>query len=163
MLRRQTNELRQLQEQYERLKSIAVDSDASDLQITTPSTNQPMAVYPKEAWQYVGYDTPENAFQSLNRAALDGDLSAIRAALTTEMQKDFDKEFQTKTASELADEIKKSFSNKSGVRILSKNIVTDNLIVLEVDDTEAASGGQDRRDKLVFQFIDGAWKLAADH
>lgn len=161
MFRRQTNELRQMQEQFEQLKSVAAGAAA-----VSPSTNmpaQPLAVYPKESWGDVGYSTPENAFQTLNWTALNGDLNAIRVALTTEMQKDFDKEFQKKTASQLAEEIKNSFNKKSGVRILSKNEVTDHLVVLEVADAESASGGQGDRDKLVFQLIDGVWKLAADH
>lgn len=162
MLRRQTNELHELQEQIERLKSLAA-ANAPAGTLNTNAPTQPLAVYPKEAWGNVGYDTPEKAFQTLNWAALNGDLSTIRAALTAEMQQDFDTAIQNITASGFANQIKAEFNDKSEVRILSKYEATDHLIILEVADGKSPSGEQGSRDKLVYQYIDGQWKLAADH
>lgn len=161
MFRRQTNELRQMQEHLEHLKSAAIATAATG-SLNTNAPTAPLAVYPKTSWGNVGYSTPENAFQTLNWAALSGDFATIRAAMTSEMQRDFDKQVKDNEVG-LAEEIKETFINKSEVRILSKNEVTDKLVVLEVDDKASASGKQGSSDKLVFQLIDGAWKLAADH
>jgi hypothetical protein len=162
LLRRQTNELHRLEEELQQLRVARAGAAQRELP-TTGSSNQPVAVFPKDTWGAPGYDTPEHAFQSLNWAALNGDLQAIRAAVTAEMAKDLDKEFAERGETNMIRQVMLDFSTKAEVRIVSKTEATPSLVVLEVDDRREGATEFGSRDKLVFQRVDGVWKLAGDH
>jgi len=157
MFRRQTNEWRQMQEQLEQLRA-GVANDAAALQNTNASA-EPLAVYPKDKWEFVGYDTPENAFQSLNWAALNGDITMLKSNLTLEAQREFAKAFEKNSEAETREQLMQSFNEKSEVRILTKDVISDNFVVLAVSDGKLG----DNVDKLIFQKIDGQWKFVAEH
>lgn len=157
-LRRQTNEFQQAQEELVRLRTTVAARGGADAGATNVS-QEPLAVYPKDQWQFVGSDTPENSFQSLNWAALNGDLGTLKSNLTQEAQKDFAKAFENKSEAEIRAQLTQIFSEKVEARILSKEVINDNLVVLGVSDGR----GTDSVDKLVFQRIDGQWRFVTDH
>lgn len=165
MLRRQTNELQKLRELGERLQAAIQAGNAAQASQNTnsPSTAKPLAVYPKASWAFAGYATPEDAIQSLIWAAANGNLETMRASLTSEMQKDFAKQFNDKSESEVAGDLKNQHNKSTEVRILTKDQVTDDLVVLGVSDDEQVAGVANSPTKLVFQRIDGQWKLASGH
>jgi hypothetical protein len=158
ILRRQTNEFQQAQQDLQQLRN-AVAVQGSTNSGATNVSSEPLAVYPKEQWKFAGYDTPENAFQSLNWAALNGDLATLKSNLTQEAQKQFAKWFENKSEVEIQEELGRKFSEQMEARILSKDVINDNLVVLGVSDGRAAASV----DKLVFQKIDGQWKFVTDH
>ena len=157
-LRRQTNEYCQAQEELARLRA-GMGASGKIGEGGTNVAREPLAVYPKDKWEFVGYDTPENAFQSLNWAALNGDLGALKSNLTQEAQQEFAKSFENKSESEIRELLSQAFSEKVEARILSKEGINDNLMVLGVSDGKAASSV----DKLIFQRINGQWKFVMDH
>lgn len=165
MFRRQTNELQHLREQNEQLQAvIKAGNDSRDSQTTnSPSAAQPLAVYPKASWAFAGYATPEDAFQSLNWAALNGDINTLKSGFTSDKQKEFSEQFKNKSEAEVAEEIKLKFNERTEARIITKDIISDNFVVLGVSGEEKKSGDKDSLDKLVFQRIDGQWKLASGH
>jgi hypothetical protein len=165
MLRRQTSEFQKLREQNEQLQTAIKAGNGSQFSPTTnlPPAAPPLAVYPKASWAFAGYATPEDAFQSLNWAAFNGDIATLRANLTPDMQKEFAKQFENKSETDVADEIKNQFKEKTEVRVLTKDVISDNLVVLGVVGDEKEAGAKHNPDKLVFQRIDGQWKLASDH
>jgi hypothetical protein len=157
MFRRQTNELRQMQEQLEWLRAGAT-GDAAASQNTNASA-EPLAVYPKDKWEFVGYDTPENAFQSLNWAALNGDMTMLKSNLTLDAQREFARAFEKNSETETREQLMRSFNEKSEVRILTKDVISDNFVVLGVSDGKPEGDV----DKLIFQKIDGQWKFVSGH
>jgi hypothetical protein len=165
MLRRQTNELQKLREQNAQLQAAIQTGNDSQVSQTTNllTALKPLAVYPKASWAFAGFDTPEDAFQSLNWAAANGDIATLKSNLTPEMQKQFAKQYQHQSESAASDDIKEHVNESTGFRILAKEEISENFVVLSVlRDEEAAEENADPR-KLVFQRIDGQWKLAADH
>ncbi len=161
-LRRQTNELAELERKLQQLAPVRPEAGRSDY-ITLGSSNQPVAVFPKDTWGAVGYDTPEHAFQSLNWAALNGDIEAIRGAVTAEMAKELEQQFADQGETNMINNVRRDFSTKAEVRIVSKTQVGTGLVVLEVDDRKEGNAEFSHPDKLVFQRIGGVWKLAGDH
>ncbi|MGC3957248.1 MAG: hypothetical protein QM813_04555 [Verrucomicrobiota bacterium] len=156
VLRRLTNEFQPMQAELVRLRSAEVAGLGGGV---TNVSREPLAIYPKDQWAFMGTDTPENAFQSLNWAALNGDLGTLKSNLTQEAQKEFAKAFENKSEVEIREELTRIFNEKVDARILSKNVISDNLVVLKVSDGRDG----DSVDKLVFQKIDGQWKYVMDH
>jgi Domain of unknown function (DUF4878) len=162
LLRQQTNGLQKLREQNQQLQSaLASENNSQNLQATNlPSKMPPLAVYPKAAWAFAGYATPEAAFQSMNWAAANGDLNALLDGSTPDMQLQVAKGFEKKSESESSDEIKNRMNKNTEVSILKEDVHSDSEVVLTIlGDAE----GETHPDKLVFQKIAGQWKLAADH
>ena len=125
----------------------------------TNISSEPLAVMAKDQWEFAGYDTPEKAFQSLNWAALNGDLGTLKSNLTEEAQKEFAWSFENKSEAQIREQLMRIFSEKSEARILSKEVINDNMVALKVSD----GGKSDSGDKLIFQKIDGQWKFVMDH
>ena len=160
MLRQRTNELRQALVRGERLRTpIKAGDELPGSSSTNAMSMAPLAVYPKASWAFAGYATPEDAFQSLNWAALNGDLATLRSNLTLEGQQEFAKQFENKSDAEVTEQIRQRFKEKAEARIVAKNSISDNFVVLEVSEAESGSSP----DKLIFQKINGEWKLASDH
>lgn len=164
MLRRQTNELQKLREQSGQLPAaIQADHEAQASQTTnSPFATKPLAVYPKASWAFAGYATPEDAFQSLIWAASIGDVKLLLASCTADWQKEFAKKFESESENKASEEIK-SINQNVEIRILTKDAISDNLIAFGVSGNEEPGGGENRQDKLVFQRVDGQWKLADGH
>lgn len=159
VLREATNDLAMFKQQNEKLRVAVQNLAATHNQQTTDltQTNAPLAVYPKNLWANVGYATPEDAFQSLNWAAANGDIGLLRSNLTLDAQQDFDKQFENKSEAEVVANIESLFAKKTEARILNKNMISDDFAVLEVSDGTMDSN------KLIFRKVDGQWRLTSDH
>jgi hypothetical protein len=164
VLRQQTNELQILRGQNRQLRSALASKDNSqNFQDTNlPPKVPPVAVYPKAAWAFAGYATPEAAFQSLNWASANGDLNKLLDGSTPEMQKEIAKQFANKSESDAADEIKTHFNKNTEVSILKKDVHSDTEVVLTVLGDAGGAEGNNTPFNLVFQKIDGQWKFAKE-
>lgn len=158
LLRRLTNEFHLTREELAQQRAVAAAVAGTGKQITN-SSGEPLAVYPKEKWEFVGYDTPENAFQSLNWSALTGDLGTLKSNLTEEAQQEFARSFENKSETQIREQLAQIFNEKQEVRIMSKEVINDNLVVLGVTDGKDVASV----DRLVFQKINGQWKFVTDH
>jgi len=158
-LRQQTNELQRLRIQQERLQSAAAQAGtnrpSSAVNSSASPARTPLAVYPKSTWAFVGYGTPEAAFQSLNWAALNGNLDSFLSGLSPDAQQDLARQMGDKPASEAIDELKNNLNKHESVSILSKNQISDSEVELEIQ-----PDGGDSPEKLVFKRIDGQWKFS---
>jgi hypothetical protein len=168
LLWQQVKELQPLREQNQQLQTILTSrNNSQNLQITNlPPKVPPLSVYPKASWVFAGYATPEAAFQSLNWAMANGDLNTLLENSTLDMQKQFAKDYENKSESDVADEMKNRINKNTEVSILSEDVQSDNQVVLTILGDAEGSGGNnvsDPTDHIVFQKIDGQWKLAADH
>lgn len=165
ILRQQTNEMQELRNRNAWFQAAAKAGDgARDSSITNlPPVAQPLAVYPKASWAFAGYSTPEDAFQSANWAASNGDINTLLASFTPDMQKEFTKQFENKSESEMSAYIKDHINKNSEISVLTKKVISDNFIALDVLGDKEQAGENVSPGKMVFQKIDGQWKLAADH
>ncbi|HSY19054.1 MAG TPA: hypothetical protein VK815_11995 [Candidatus Acidoferrales bacterium] len=158
-LRQQTNELQRLQAQNERLQSAAAQAGTNQSSSAGTSSaapaRTPLAVYPKSTWAFAGYATPEATFQSMNWAALNGNLDSFLSGLSPDAQQDLARQMGDKPASEAIDELKNNLNKHESVSILSKNQISDSEVELEIQ-----PDGGDGPEKLTFKKIDGQWKFS---
>lgn len=159
-LRQQTGELQQLQAQNSQLRSALQTGNGRPTAVpATLSDKPPLAVYPRSAWAFAGFATPEAAFQSLNWAASTGDLDTFLSNLTPDAQKEMAKQFENKTATEVSDMLKNKINENTDVSILSENEVSDHEVVLEI---HGSAGNLNHPDKLTFEKINGQWKFSTE-
>ena len=164
LLRQQTNGLQTLREQNRQLRTALASRNISQNSQATnsPPKVPPVAVYPKAAWVFAGYATPEAAFQSLNWASANGDLNKLLDGSTPEMQKDIARQIASKSEKDAADEIKNHMNKNTEVRILKKDVRSDTEVVLTVLGDAGAAEGNNNPFDLIFQKIDGQWKFAKE-
>ena len=153
-LRQQTNELARLQEENRRLQTTLTTS--RNLESTnSPPAAAPENIFPKESWAFAGYVTPEAALESFAWAVSKGDTKTMLASLTPDVQKEFEKEFQGKSESEIVAKMAEGVSKTTAYRVLRKDFVSDDLILLDVyDDGDNTTG------KIKMQRIGNEWKFA---
>jgi hypothetical protein len=158
MLRRETNQLPRLKEQNDQLRAaLKAANDAQKARLATSSAaGQPLAVFPKESWAFVGFATPETAFRSLNWAASTADTNTFLAGMTPEA---YAKMFGSQPNGNPAEDLKNKINQNTEFRILSKEVISDSEVVMDVwGDAE----GFNKPGKLIFRNIDGQWKFAGE-
>jgi hypothetical protein len=114
---------------------------------------------PKQEWAFAGYDTPEAALQSMLWATLQGDLDAVRAAITpAEQARRLAAEWKDKTDGEIAAEGTQRLAKATGFEILN----------IQMSENEAHFtvyvNGFDQPDQPLWmdmKLIDGQWKSDA--
>jgi hypothetical protein len=151
-LRRQTNELgQQLAANHASKPSLASQGSSP----TAPES------VPKESWAFIGYANPESALQSTIWAMNQGDTKTYLASLVpdapelTQLRGFEDKNLQTKTETELASKIKAEFEKVTAFRIIGKELVNDDEVLLSVYADGVNEGGRFR-----FKRIGSDWKFA---
>lgn len=164
LLRQQTNGLQALREQNQQLQTaLASKNNPQNLQTTNlPPKALPLAVYPRAPWSFAGYATPEAAFQSLNWAAANGDLNAFLDGSSPDMQTEFAKQFENRSESQFADEIKNRINQNTEVRIVKKDVHSDSEVVLTISGDAKDPAGNNTSANLVFQKMGGQWKYARE-
>src|SRR5690348_18234673 len=122
MLRNQNKELEKLRVENQRLTKPAASARS---QADKPATETPAEdTFPKEAWAFAGYATPEAALQSASWAMKNGDVKAFFASMTPETQKQAEKELEGKSESEIAARNLKEMDTITGYRILKRTNVS---------------------------------------
>lgn len=118
-LRRSTNELATLRTQVKQLRA-ALDGVKST---AGPPPDVPSGdIYPREAWNFAGYDTPENTIQSLMWAVSQGDEDTYAAGLTPDMFTEMQGQFADGS---FADEAPLEMSDITGYRIVDRGVDSD--------------------------------------
>ena len=148
-LRRQTNDLAKMQADNARMRA-AVSNAATKAAPKETKTDQDSL--DKESWAFAGYADPESAFQSAVWAMSRGNTKTILASLHPDGQ-DF-KEAQAKSESDLAAENKAEFEKVTGYKIVEKQAVSDNEVILTV-----YAQGVNATTKFRFQRAGDDWKV----
>lgn len=128
-LRRQANDLAKLQADNERLR-IAVAAARAAARPSADADRSAPSYIQKESWAFVGFADPESAFQSTVWAATTGDAKTFRAALSPNGE-NF-KRAQETSDSDLAAENKNEMQKVTAYKILDKEPVSDNEVILTV-------------------------------
>jgi hypothetical protein len=104
---------------------------------TAVASNEPPDVpagdiFPRDAWTFAGYDTPEDAIQSVTWAISEGDEENYLASLSPELQDEMMSELEDGDFEDIGP---LQLSNATGYRILDRDSVSDDerVITLYMD------------------------------
>ena len=150
-LRRQTNQLQTLQAEIGRLQA-ALSSVRNSMAAGTSPDVPPEDIYPRELWAFAGYDTPENAIETLAWAISEGDQETYLAALTPEMR---DRMQADLGGGDFADEGPLGMSDTTGFRIVDREAVSDNEVIYTL-----YMDGENDEMPVVLQNTNGQWLVA---
>ena len=159
LLRKQTSELANLKAENLRLRAAA-----SSLQINqppqTPATAQ--TKFPKEAWAFAGYATPEAALQTWTWAMNKGDKQTMLASLNPEARAHWEKLLANQTDAQIAAEATKGSSKLEGYQITGRTSRSDTevdlAITITTTDGPTTRTTEEQKYKLVKMGDD--WKMA---
>jgi len=149
-LRSQTNEINKLQAENQRLRSSLAAGSTAKRANQTASTDEAL---PKESWAFVGYADPESAFQSTVWAASHGEVKSFLAGLSPDAPEFRDA--QGKTEDEIAARWTREFDRVTGFRIIGKEPVSNDEVILTVH-----AEGIDELGKFKLQRVGSDWKFA---
>jgi hypothetical protein len=146
-LRAATNELQQLRTQMGRARAAAQTAGV-------PGTATAELV-PREAWGFVGYATPEAAFQSTIFAHSQGDFDSFLASLTADALREHRKELESKTPEEFAEYLRRETAKITGYRIVEREDISAEETVLVF---YAAGAGDVER--VSMRKVGNEWRMA---
>jgi cell division protein FtsB len=157
-LRTITNELEQLRAQVAqvRTENEQLRSSPGAAASTPPTGQSPGGAYPREAWAFAGYATPENALQSAVFAMSQGDYKTFAASMTPEEAARLQQSWANKTPEQIAEEGRRETANITGFRVLEKRDVSPEQTVLTI-----YAGGEEKVQQVIMQKVGEEWKLAA--
>ena len=107
----------------------------------------------RSSWAFAGYASPESAFQSSVWAIGKGDGQAWLGSLTPAMQWEVRQKAAGDDDKIIGDDTKRDFALVTGYRILDKQVVSKDEVVLEV-----YAEGLNQTTKASFQRIGNEWK-----
>jgi RNA polymerase sigma factor (sigma-70 family) len=147
-LRNQKGELEKLQAENRQLRA------AQDARPASPS-GAPQDYFPKESWSFTGYATPESTLQSILWAISKGDIKTMMNGVLPEEAERMAKQFEGKSQDEIAAAIRSDTDQMNGFRILKKEAVSDDQVILTV-----FNDGRDLTTTMKFVRVGNDWKIA---
>lgn len=146
-LRARTNDIKTLQAEVRRLRGVL-----SSLSSNTPPDVPIEDIFPRDSWQFSGYDTPEDTLLTVTWAISQGDQDSYMAGLSPELRS----EMQSQLADgSFGDVGPLELSGASGFRILDREAVGENQVVYRI----YMDGENDSVD-MVLEYIDGQWVVS---
>jgi hypothetical protein len=163
LLRRQTNELAKLREESRRLQVAQARAPQNLRPPNLPEESPVQDSFPRESWTFSGYTNPESAILSLASAAVAGDLETFLNSLSPEFQARQREKWQNdgKTDSQIRDSLVKEFGRTETIRILKKENVSENEMILSLFIDQG--GGRSETPMMKLQRIGTEWKMAGPH
>ena len=127
-LRSRTNDLAALRTELRRLRTQLLNVQVA-AESNTPPDVPAGDIYPRDSWTFAGYDTPEDAIESVTWAISEGDEGNYLASLSPDLQDEM--------ASQLADGSFEDIgpmqmSNATGYRIMDREMVSDDEQVIMI-------------------------------
>jgi hypothetical protein len=150
LLRKRTNDLQTLQTELSRLRAQqnAIGSNAPP--------DVPVAdIYPRESWKFVGYDTPEDALQSVTWAISEGDEDTYMASLSPELADEMQSQLADGSFAEAAP---LEMSNATGYRIVDREALSDDRVVVIV-----YMDGEGNNLPLTLDKTSDGWKISGEN
>jgi len=123
-LREQTNELGKLREENRQLRSLLSVAGAPSKSATMTEAEDSL---PKAAWTFAGQADPASAFLSVIWAMSQGDVKTFQACVAPGGER-----LWGKTDDEIAERIKSLFEKVTAVKILDKQVISPDEVVLNV-------------------------------
>ncbi len=150
-LRRQTNEVQTLRAEIGLLRTALAEARNAingDMPPDVPAED----IYPRDTWDYAGDDTPEDAIQSLAWAISEGDQDTYLAGLTPDLRDQMETEL---AGGDFADEGPLEMSDATGFRIVDRDMVSPNQIVITL-----YMDGQNDEMPVMLEQTNGHWSVA---
>ena len=160
ILRQQTNELGKLREENHRLQQTQVAAQRNSAPPKAPRDVTGQVDFPKESWAFAGYANPESTILSLASAALAGDMETFLNSMTPEFQARQRENWRQegKTEIQMRDGLVTEFGRTENIRILKRENISDNEVVLSLLIDHGSGGSETPRMKV--QRIGEEWKMA---
>lgn len=156
-LLRLRNEVTSLRKQVEALEKLRAENEqlrtTSKVTAPVPAHTSTNDFLPQAAWQFVGFATPEAAFQSMSWAGANADLKTYLDCFTPEARAEFEKQIAGKTEAQIASRISAEMKRMKGFRVLENQPASDDETI-----TTIAVDGLPKPLKLAFKRIGNEWK-----
>lgn len=160
-LRSGADSLAQLQEAQSRLKreNQTLREAARKASARPTGTTFERGTFPKESWEFLGYESPEDALVSAIWTMQQGDPQGYFESLAPAEQERMAQRWQDKTEEEIANKHQSDVAAISGLRVLSRRDISNHEVVLDIYiDVE----GRGRMQTVSMQRIGGEWKFAGE-
>ena len=157
-LRNVTNELEQLKAQVAQLRASNQQARSAPAPAATPlptGQTQTTNIFPREAWAFAGYQTPENAFQSAVFAMSQGDYQTFLASMAPAEAARIKQSWEGKTPEQIAEDGRRDTANITSFQVLERREMSPDQTVLSVYAT-----GQEKVQRVILQKVGDEWKLA---
>jgi hypothetical protein len=156
VLRRQARELETVRGENRQARA-ALESSLKTQSAGAANAAATADYWPRDSWAFAGYASPDAALQTSLWAANNGDLKALAASTTGDMQKLMEAEFGGKSETEASIRVMDDVIGLKSVRVLNREVQSDDTVML----TAAFEGRTDTRtEKLVMKKIGNEWKLS---
>lgn len=146
-LQHRTNDIKTLQAEVRRLRGVL-----SSLSSNAPPNVPVEDVYPRDSWEYAGFDTPEDALETVTWAISQGDQNSYMEGLSPELRSEMLAQLADGSFFQLGP---LEMSDASGFRILDREAVSDNQVIYRI----YMDGQNDTLDMLL-EYQDGQWVVA---
>jgi hypothetical protein len=153
-LRNQKNDLEKLREENRKLRS--TPNPRPPAEAATESDN-----FPKESWAFVGYASPESAFQSIVWALSKGDVKTMLASMAPAELARTQERWAGKSETEIADKVRAEFEKVKGFRILRKEALSDDEVVLTL--YVEGINPEEGTPRMKLQRVGNEWKSAGPY
>ena len=115
--------------------------------------------FPRESWAFAGYANPESTILSLASAAVGGDVETFFNSLTPEFHAQQRQHLEPKSDVEVRDKLVKEFGQTKAIRILNKETISENEIILSL--LIEQEDGRNETPKMKVERIGNEWKIGA--
>lgn len=154
VLRQQSRELETVREENRQARG------ALESSLKSRNTSKAAATadyWPQDSWAFQGYASADAALQSSLWAASNGDVKALLAGATGEMQKQMEEDFKGKSETEASIKAMDEVMSMKSVRVINREAQGDDTVVLTAEfegRTDSHTG------KLVLKKIGNEWKVS---
>ena len=154
VLRQQTNEFETVRAENRQARAALETTLKSQSGAAEKATAD---YWPQDSWTFAGYASPDATFQTSLWAANNGDLTALVASATGDMQKTIEATLGDKSEAEAAIRAMDEVIGFKSVRILNREAQDDDTVVLTAE-FELQSGT--RTAKLAMKKAGNEWKIS---
>ncbi len=150
-LRNRTNDLQTLRTELRRLRAQLLQA-RSTMTSNAPPDVPASDIFPRDSWKFAGFDTPENAVESVTWAISQGDEESYLNSLSPELQDEMESELADGS---FADVGPLELGNAKDFRIVDRETISPDrqIIIIYVD-------GQADETALPVERTPDGWKIA---
>jgi hypothetical protein len=155
VLRRQSAELAAVREENQQAHA-TLEAARKDPASAAPKSAATADYWPQDSWAFKGYGSPDATLQSSLWAANHGDVKALLASVTGEMQKQIAGDLGGKSETEASIRAMDEVMSMKSVRVVNREMQTDDTAVVTFE-IESRTGTDTQ--KLVLKKIENEWKI----
>ena len=150
-LRSRTNDVQTMRAELRRLRA-QLSATRSTITSNAPPDVPASDIYPRDGWKFAGFDTPENAVESVTWAISQGDEDSYFESLSPDLQDEMESELADGS---FADVGPLEMKGATGFRIVDRETVSEDrqIITIYVD-------GQPEETSLPLIKTPDGWKIA---